>query len=292
MEIFKGVNGLYYLLALLAGGAVLERLIPWRRSVEIDPIRWLRNASMAFYGAIILGLIPFIAGYGGAKAAEANGLGLLNQLSLPLWAELALSIVIIDALSYLQHRILHKWYFFWRAHRVHHSDKQIDVSTSLRFHPFETVFRATLEAGLIFVIGLPPEGILLSFGVLVFFNTITHANVVVASPVERALSTVFVTPDIHRLHHSTAPARQFTNFGTVFTVWDRLFGTYCAGHSLRKSEIFGIEGTEAIEHESFANLALDPFRTPVGGAIPRPVSDKTAAEKSQSMLIGQPKGKN
>ena len=270
MEFFKGVNGLYYLLALLAAGALAERLAPWRKFKTFGLARWLRNASMAFYGAIILNLIPFIAGYSGAVFAGENGIGLLNQIDLPLWAALAATVAVVDALSYIQHRILHQWYFFWRTHRVHHSDERIDVSTSLRFHPFETVFRATLEAGVIFLLGLPPEGILLSFGVLVFFNTITHANIAIPSAVDRAITWLFVTPAVHRLHHSTAPEHQFTNFGTVLTLWDRLFGTYCSHENLREDEAFGIEGAEAIEPESFANLALDPFRTPKDGAIPKP----------------------
>lgn len=270
MEFFKGINGLYYLLALLAIGALMERLAPWRKFESFGLARWLRNASMAFYGAIILNLIPFIAGYGGAIAAAENGIGLFNQIALPLWAALAATVVVVDGLSYVQHRILHQWYFFWRTHRVHHSDERIDVSTSLRFHPFETVFRATLEAGVIFALGLPPEGILLSFGVLVFFNTITHANIAVPAAVDRTLSQVLVTPAVHRLHHAAAPEHQFTNFGTVLTLWDRLFGTYCGPEKLRADEAFGIEGAEAIEQESFANLALDPFRTPKEAAIPKP----------------------
>ncbi len=284
MEIFKGVNGLYYLFTLLAAGALLERLMPWRRVARIDLVRWLRNASMAFYGSVILSLIPFIAGYGGAVAAEENSFGLLNQFALPLWTELVLSIIIIDALSYGQHRILHQWYFFWRTHRVHHSDNDIDVTTSLRFHPFEAVFRASLEVGVVFLLGVPPEGILFSFGVLVFFNTITHANVPLLASVDDVISKIFVTPDIHRLHHSAAPEHQYTNFGTVFTLWDRLFGTYCAGRNLSKEEVFGIEGAEAIEPETFANLALDPFRTPVDREIPRADREENAAQRTPTEL--------
>ena len=135
MEFLKGFNGLYYVAALLFCGAAVEWLTPWRRVAKIDSARWLRNASMWFYGMIILSLIPFIAGYGGAVAAGNNGLGLFNQFAFPLWAELAASVVIIDLLSYVQHRVLHKWYFFWRAHRVHHSDIHIDVSDVAAFSP-------------------------------------------------------------------------------------------------------------------------------------------------------------
>lgn len=261
MEILKGANALYYLAALLITVAMLEWLTPWRRMAKIDFARWARNGSMWFYGLIMLSLVPFIAGYGGAVAAQEKGLGLFNQITAPYWAELAATLIIVDILSYVQHRILHKWYFFWRTHRVHHSDKHIDVSTSLRFHPFETLFRATLEAGFVLAFGLPPEGILLTFFVLALFNTITHANVALPARLDRALSAIFVTPNVHRLHHSMSLERQNTNFGTVFTFWDRLFGTFCAVNELRQDELFGVDESETIGPESFANLALDPFFT-------------------------------
>ena len=150
--------------------------------------------------------------------------------------------------------------------------------TSLRFHPFETVFRATLEAAIVFTLGLPPEGILLSFGILVFFNTLTHMNVALPAPLDRVISKVFVTPHIHKLHHSTTPEHQYTNFGTVFTLWDRLWGTFCKSQALRKDEAFGVGGVEALDHESFANLALDPFRKPKGAAIPLPAASVDTME--------------
>ena len=280
MEFLKGDNGLYFLIVLLVFGAGLERLAPWRKDIRFDLKRWARNASMAFYGVIALSLVPFIAGYSGAVAAEENGIGLLNQFALPFWAELALAVIVIDALSYGQHRCLHGWYLLWRTHRVHHSDETMDVATSLRFHPLETLFRATLEAGTILVIGLSPEGILLSFGVLVFFNTITHMNVALPAPIEAVVSRVFVTPSLHRLHHSTAPAHQYSNFGTMLIIWDKIFGTYCPSSELRDDAQFGIEGAEQISPESFANLALDPFRKPANGAIPK--------EEQDPVTIGKP----
>lgn len=278
MEILKGANGLYFLATLLTVVAVLEWLMPWRRVTKIDFARWVRNGSMSFYGFIILGLVPFVAGYGGAVAAQERGFGLFNQVGAPFWVELAATLIVFDILSYGQHRILHRRYIFWRAHRVHHSDKHIDVSTSLRFHPFETLFRATLEAGVVWVCGLPPEGILLNFFVLSLFNTITHANIALPAPVDRVLSSLFVTPNIHRLHHSMSPNHQNTNFGTIFTLWDRLFGTYCAARELRQKESFGVEASETNGPESFANLALDPFFKPVDNSIGKGVLCDADAE--------------
>lgn len=283
MELFKGASGLAYLVAVIAAALALETAVPWRRGVRIDPARWLRNASMAFYGAVILSLIPALAAYGGAVAAQERGFGLMNAVAVPFWAQLAIAIIAFDLLAYGEHRVLHRWYVFWRAHRVHHADRHVDATTSLRFHPIETVFRAAVEAPAVYLLALPPEGVLLAYAVHVVVNTATHSNIALPARLECALALVFITPRMHRLHHSTAPDHQYANFSTTFSLWDRLFGSYRAPDELRADEAFGIEGPEAIAQDTFANLALDPFRRPKDAAIPRPAQtvapvapDKTA----------------
>jgi len=270
MEFVKGWGGLYYLLAVLGAGMLLELAIPWRKGVKIDPIRWLRNASMAFYATVLLGLLPAIAAYGAAVTAQANGIGVMNMIAMPLWARLAISVLILDVVAYGEHRALHRWYFLWRIHRTHHTDVHLDASTSLRFHPLETIFRACVEFIVVFLTGIPPEGILLIYLVHVVVNVYTHGNFNAPIAIEKKLSAVFTTPSVHRLHHSTDEGRQYANFGTFLTVWDRLFGTFVGAENLRKDERFGVDGPEAMEADTFANLALDPFRKPKGGAIPRP----------------------
>ncbi|GJL92902.1 sterol desaturase family protein [Hyphococcus sp.] len=272
MEFVKGTGGLVYLAAVLASAFVIELLAPWRKGVKIDMARWLRNASMAAYGTILLSLIPFIAAYGAAVSAETNGIGALNQFGAPLWAKLIISVAVLDLMAYGQHRALHKWYIFWRAHRAHHTDEHIDLTTSLRFHPFETLFRAIIELGVVLTIGIPPEGILLSYMVQVFANTISHTNATLPLAVDKIVSRVFTTPQIHRLHHSTNVDHQFTNFGTVFTLWDQLFGTYLSPEHLHDDERFGVDGPEGDQPDTFATLALDPFRKPKQAAIPQPAT--------------------
>ncbi len=270
MEFFKGVTGLYFLLAVLGAALVLELIFPWRRGVKIDLARWARNASMTFYGIILLGLVPALASYGGAVNAEARGLGLFNHAAPPLWAQAFATLIVFDLTAYWVHRALHKWYFLWRAHRAHHGDTHIDATTSLRFHPLEGLLRAIVDVMFVYLFGLPPEGILFYFSIHAVVNTMTHTNVALAPSIERIVSRLFVTPHIHRLHHSAAPEYLDTNFGTTFSLWDQLFGTFTPSDALREDETFGIEGPEAITPDSFANLALDPFRKPADAAIPKP----------------------
>ena len=271
MEFFEGWSGIGYLAGLLGVGIAIELLLPWRRKT-FDVARWLRNASMAFYGTIILSLFPFLAAGAAALGAEASGVGLLNIVTVPFWVELVIAIIVFDFISFAEHRALHRWYFLWRAHRTHHSDTHIDATTSLRFHPFEAVFRACVEVVVVFSLGLPVEGLLLSFAISAVANTFTHMNMVLPVKLERAMSWVFVTPYLHRLHHSTKIEHQYSNFGTIFTVWDRLAGCYRGSWHLTPDESFGLDENETGGGETFAALALDPFRTPKNARLPRPGS--------------------
>ncbi len=281
MDFIKGSGGLYYLLALVVSAIVIEHFIPWRKGVKVDFARWLRNASMALYGTILLSLVPVIAAYAGAVTAASNNIGLMNQFETPLLVKLVISILILDLMSYGQHRVLHKWYFFWRAHRTHHTDAHIDATTSLRFHPLESLFRAVIELGVVFAFAIPPEGILLSFLVHVLANTFTHTNIALPLSVDKIVARFITTPHIHRLHHSVSPDHQFSNFGTAFTIWDQIFGTYLGPEHLRENEQFGVDGEEGMVAETFANLALDPFRTPANAEIPKPVAPTTPPEQPE-----------
>jgi sterol desaturase/sphingolipid hydroxylase (fatty acid hydroxylase superfamily) len=270
MDFFRGVTGLYFALGVLASALVLEAMMPWRRGVKISLARWVRNASMSFYSFILLGFIPLLSAYGAAMIAETRGIGLFNQVAAPFWATALATIIAFDLTAYGVHRSLHKWYFLWRTHRTHHGDAHIDATTSLRFHPFEALVRAVIDLPVVFLLGLPEEAIVVNFVVLSVVNTFTHTNIALAPSVERVLSRILVTPHVHRLHHAAAPEYLDTNLGTVFSVWDQMFSTFTPPDRLRRDEIFGIEGPEAITPDSFANLALDPFRKPDHAAIPKP----------------------
>lgn len=259
MEFLKGTNGLIFVAALLIAALAVERVAPWRVA-RIDLARWARNFSMYFYGVVFLSLAPFLAAFGGAVAAEKSGFGLFNQVAVPHAAEMLATVVILDAVAFAQHRALHLWYVTWRIHRVHHSDKLVDVTTSLRFHPAETIFRAATEVLVVYLLGLSPEGMLIGFAALTIANTVTHMNIALPAGLERALSAVLVTPGVHRIHHAADTRQQNQNFGTILTLWDRLSGTFAPPDALSRDAAIGLEGPEDLERETFANLALDPFR--------------------------------
>ncbi|MEO1250898.1 MAG: sterol desaturase family protein [Pseudomonadota bacterium] len=259
MEFLTGTSGLFVFFAVLAAAMAIERLAPWRRA-PVDIARWTRNGLMSFYAAVILGLLPFLSAAGAALAAQARGAGLLHQIDAPLWVGVLGAVVILDLVAFLQHRALHRFYFLWRTHRTHHTDAAIDATTALRFHPLETVFRAATEAPVIFALGLPLEGVLMSYAAFLAANMFTHANIRLPARIERALSLIIITPRAHRLHHAANEEFRESNFGTIFSVWDRIAGVFKSPGKLHTDEVFGVTGPEAMEAETFANMALDPFR--------------------------------
>ncbi|MEQ8936466.1 MAG: sterol desaturase family protein [Amphiplicatus sp.] len=261
MEYLKGVNGLIFLALVVTFAAALETWRPWRRQGVAGPVRWARAAGLNAYGVVALSLLPFMSGYGLSLAAEAKGLGLLNMIAFPLWAQIAITLVVFDFAAVLQPASLPRWGFLWRAHRAHHSDVRIDAATSLRFHPLETVFRAAIEAPFTVLFGVPPEGVLVAFAVIVIVNVYTHANIAWPKPLERALAPYMITPRMHRLHHTTDENNQHTNYGVFLALWDRMLGSWRGADSLGEDDAFGLRAPEAPERETFGALLLDPARS-------------------------------
>jgi len=212
-----------------------------------------------------------LTGYSLALWTEQAGFGLLAMVAVPLWAQIAVTVVVLDLTAFLQHVLLHRYRFLWRMHRTHHTDTVVDAATSFRFHPLEHLFRLITKAPVIVLFGLPPEGVLAAFAVVAVVNVATHVNVRVPVWLENGLSVLFITPGIHRLHHSDDETLGNGNFGTVFSFWDRLYGSYHGPDELTESTLFGLKGPDASPRDSFGNLLMDPFR-PAG-------SDTAAARR-------------
>ncbi len=218
-------------LGLFAVLALAERLLPRRIPHAARTRRWGTNIAIVIIDSIALRLVaialPLLA-IGAALDAQSLGFGLFHNLDLPIWLEWVLVILILDFLIWFQHLMTHKIPLLWRLHQVHHADVDIDVTTAIRFHPLEIALSMLLKIGAIYLIG-PAAGAVLLFEVLLngaaMFN---HANLRLPLGVDRVLRLVIVTPDMHRVHHSTDRAEHDSNYGFSLSIWDRLFGTYIA----------------------------------------------------------------
>ncbi|PJK30418.1 sterol desaturase family protein [Minwuia thermotolerans] len=216
---------------ILAGMAGLERLVPKRPLGQPRLRRWFGNLAVVAIDTAALRLLFFFLpalAVGFAAWLEAEGVGLLNAVALPYWAEFLIAVLILDLVIYGQHVAFHHVPFLWRMHRMHHADLDIDVTTGLRFHPAEIVLSMLLKLAVIAALGAPALAVLvfeIALNGLAMFN---HSNIDLPVWLERPLRRLIITPDVHRVHHSTIPREHNSNFGFNLSVWDRIFRTWRA----------------------------------------------------------------
>ena len=188
--------------------------------------RWTNHLLLSFINTLLVRLvIPLtVAVY--ALILESKGIGLLNWLPLPYWIAVITGVVMMDLAIYAQHVYFHKLNFFWRFHRMHHTDLDFDVTTGVRFHPIEIIISMVIKFAVVSVLG-PPALALIVFEILLNATSMfNHGNVQIPLAVDRVLRCFIVTPDMHRVHHSIVKHETDSNFGFNLPWWDRLFGTY------------------------------------------------------------------
>ena len=150
----------------------------------------------------------------------------IAKLPIPDWLLILISFLVLDFLYFLSHLILHYVPPLWRLHKIYHADEHVTAFSSLLHHPFESLFVALFITGFVVVLGVPVL-VYLNFGLaLALHAVVAHANVALPTQLDRKLRILFVTPDVHRTHHSQSITEGNSNFGAMFTIWDRLFGTY------------------------------------------------------------------
>jgi sterol desaturase/sphingolipid hydroxylase (fatty acid hydroxylase superfamily) len=203
-----------------------ELLAPRRNLSVSKPLRWLNNLGLFALNSVVLRLLFPAAAVGIALAVAEMGWGLFNLLALPFWLEVIAAVLLLDLAIYLQHILMHRVSLLWRLHRVHHADLDIDLTTGSRFHTIEIIVSMLIKGVVILLLG-PALIAVLVFEVLLngmaIFN---HANVSLPSAVERVVRYLLVTPDMHRVHHSTVKRETNSNYGFNLSVWDRIFSTY------------------------------------------------------------------
>lgn len=206
--------------------ALWELISPRRHIAHGKLKRWLNNFGLLIMSTIIIRLIIPTAVVGIAYLAEQQHFGLVHYFDLPFWVEVIVSFIALDYFIYLQHAMFHVLPLMWRFHRVHHSDLDCDVSTGLRFHPVEMIVSLCFKMLVVFLLGAPVLAVILFEIVLNLMSMFSHSNIGLNRGVERLIRIGFVTPDMHRIHHSVRENETNSNFGFNFSFWDRLFGTY------------------------------------------------------------------
>ena len=214
---------------LFALFATLEALAPRRARSQPRSARWFTNLSIVILDTLALRALaialPLLA-VGAAVDAGRMGWGLFNALDWPLWLEVVLAILILDLAIWVQHLVTHKVPILWRFHRVHHADRDFDVTTALRFHPVEILASMMLKIGLVYLLGPAALAVLLFEIILNGTAMFNHSNLRLPLWLDRVVRLVLVTPDMHRVHHSIHRHEHDSNYGFALSVWDRMFRTY------------------------------------------------------------------
>lgn len=203
---------------------LLELALPRRQPISQRKKRWPVNFGLGLINVVLLRLmLPIgLVGYAGWFDQRA---GLVVFLNLPLWGEVIIGLIALDFIIYLQHRIFHRIDWLWAFHKAHHADLDLDTSSALRFHPGEAICSLGVKILAITLLGLTPLTVLLFEAILSSFALFNHTNWRLGKT-DPVLQKVFVTPDMHRLHHKKQASHEAVNFGFCLSVWDHLLATY------------------------------------------------------------------
>jgi sterol desaturase/sphingolipid hydroxylase (fatty acid hydroxylase superfamily) len=250
-----------FFLGVLALMGAWERLAPRRTLSTSRSRRWRANLGIVLLDTAAVRLLLPVTAVGMALLAQQRSWGLLNQFDLPPWLVLLIGLLVLDCVIYFQHVMFHAVPALWRLHRMHHSDLDFDVTTGVRFHPIEILLSMGIKLSAIVVLGPSPLAVLVFEIALNASSLFNHGNVRLPPTPDRLLRLVVVTPEMHRVHHSSLPRETNSNFGFCFPWWDRLFGTYRAQPKLgHLGMTIGLDQFRDPDRLKLGDLLLQPFR--------------------------------
>lgn len=184
--------------------------------------------------------------------------GIAYWLGAGVWGSILIGVLALDFSSWLVHWVMHKNAYLWRYHLIHHSDNKVDVTTGLRHHPGDSLLRGIFFLLLIFLSGAPMYSVMIYQTLVVITTAFTHANISLAPALDKLLSYFFVSPNMHKVHHHYMQPYTDSNYGAVFSIWDRMFQTFTFLHPSKIK--YGLDRYYPNEKdEDFLNLLKDPF---------------------------------
>lgn len=257
--IFLGVLGLMLL---------WEWRSPFRAFPERKHTRLIRHLSLMALNFLVLRLLSGSGAYAVAVWAEQRGWGLFRLGTIPGWFGFPAGILLLDFAVYVQHLVFHKVPWLWRLHKVHHSDLGFDTTTAIRFHPLEIALSMFYKMLLVLGFGLSAETVVAFEILLNGCAQFNHGNVRLSPRFEALLRRLVITPDLHRIHHSSDPRETDRNFGFSVPWWDRWCGTYRADPRLGHAAMeIGLAEERSASRLGFLSLLLLPFRPKTSGLV-------------------------
>jgi sterol desaturase/sphingolipid hydroxylase (fatty acid hydroxylase superfamily) len=247
-------------LIIFAFLVIAEIFFPRRVLVTSKATRWFGNVTLHLVNTAILWLIIPLFPVAMALLCAEKGWGLLNYYPIGIGPSILLGVLVMDFVIYAQHALFHMVPSLWLIHRTHHTDTDFDVTTGIRFHPFEMILSLLIKLGAIAVIGPPPVAVLIFEILLNGMSMFNHTNIRISLPWDGILRLLMVTPDMHRVHHSIIFKESTSNFGFAFPWWDRLFRSYraqpAAGH---EGMTIGLTGFLDVKYSTLQRMLMMPF---------------------------------
>ena len=250
---------------VFSGLALWEVFCPRRALLVGRKARWPSNLGILVVDVLVVRVLVPTAVVGAALFAAGNGWGLLRLAELRLSVASILGFLALDLAIYAQHVVFHKVPLLWRVHRMHHADLDVDVTTGLRFHPFEILISLAIKIAVVIALGVPAVAVLVFEVALNATSMFNHSNTAMPRWLDRLVRLVVVTPDMHRVHHSVLRHETDSNFGFNLPWWDRLFRTYRAepeaGHAGMTVGLPIFRDTRELRLD---RLLTQPFRDELG----------------------------
>ncbi|MBT8243733.1 MAG: sterol desaturase family protein [Winogradskyella sp.] len=196
-----------------------------------------------------------------ADWVKASNFGIINWLpEIPLWSYILIGVLLLDFFgAYLAHFVEHKIKPLWMVHLVHHTDHKVDTTTANRHHPIESLIRFSFTLLGIFVVGTPIAIVMLYQAISLIFTQFTHANIKLPKVIDKAISYVLISPDMHKIHHHYRLPYTDSNYGNIFSIWDRIFGTYM--YMEREKLVYGVDVfPDELKNSRIPELLKQPFQ--------------------------------
>lgn len=248
---------------ILAGGLfffyLLEYLIPYIRF----SYHKAKHAGINIFFTVTTAVVNFALAFlivWSCDLVVAKKIGLLYITRMPAWSFILAGLLLLDLIgAWLVHYLQHKIKWMWKFHLVHHADNYVDASTANRHHPGESIFRFIFTVLAVLISGAPIWLVMLYQSLSVLVSQFNHANISLAHPIDKALSLLFVSPNMHKVHHHYVQPYTDSNYANIFSIWDRLFGTFKTLD--KKNIVYGIDThMDPQEHSNIKKLMSIPFQ--------------------------------
>jgi len=265
MTLQQFLTNISIILTVMAVGALIETAVPMFAAKPWTQPRRAANLGLTALSFVSNWLLSSLAA---VAALTLRPAGVLAGLGWPMWGQILIGIVVLDfSVGYLSHRNMHMWPAMWKFHQVHHSDEFVDVTTTYRTHPVETVWRFLFAIVPVWILGLPAQAVIIQRLLQATNGVIIHGNIRLWAPLDRILSWVWVTPNVHKIHHSREVSETNSNYANLLTIYDRLLYTYTPS-ARAESVNYGLDDAERMGRGSFPGLLTMPFQGSASPGLP------------------------